>query len=234
MTPPALAAWQMLSSPQVTVAFGRLGFSWVIVDLEHASLSVQETEHIFIAARSVGLAPYARLPSADPYMARRLLDAGAVGLLVPVVEDRKAFDDFARHCFYPPRGCRGLGLVAANHWGEDLETSFHKFQPRLIAQIETKQGALNAETIMDSPFLWGVMIGPYDLSASLHKPGQFNDPDFLQYKDRVFKAATQCQKKRGFHQVIPDNQALEKVIQEGYDFIAYGTDIVAMRHALKI
>lgn len=230
---PILAAWQQLGCPQVTIAMASLGFDWVVVDLEHTSITTQEAESIFIAAERHQAKPFVRLPSADPYLARRMLDAGAKGLFVPVVENRENFDAFAKHCFFPPKGRRGLGLVRANLWGEELKNYFDEFKPIIIAQIETKQGAENIESILESPFLDGIMIGPYDLSADLGSPGDFEDSRFKKYCKAILASARKDSKMIGYHQVQPVLEELKKRIDEGYDFLAYGTDIVAMRHALK-
>lgn len=230
---PFLAGWQQLPSPQVTVAMANMGFDWIVVDLEHASITTQEAEVVFIAAERYQCLPYVRMPSADPYLARRMLDAGAQGIILPVVEDREAFDQFACHCHFPPKGKRGLGLVRANLWGEKLKEYFETFQPRIIAQIETKRGAQNIENILKSEFLDGIMVGPYDLSASLGKAGQFDDPEFLELVGYILKTAKARNKMIGYHQVQPDLSELKQRQTEGYNFIAYGTDIVALRHALK-
>ncbi len=230
---PIIAAWQQLASPQVTIAMASMGFDWIVVDIEHSSITTQEAEAIFIAAERHNAKPFVRLPSADPYLARRLLDAGAVGILVPVVESKDAFDDFAQHCFFPPKGRRGLGLVRANSWGQNLKEYFNEFKPTLIAQIETKTGAENIVDIVSSPFLDGIMIGPYDLSASLGTPGQFDDKPFKDICSFVTAEAKNRKKMIGYHQVEPNSEMLQKRIEEGYDFIAYGTDIVALRYSLQ-
>lgn len=227
------AAWQQLASPQVTIAMASMGFDWIVVDLEHSSITTQEAEAIFIAAERHSVKPFVRLLSADPYLARRLLDAGAVGLFVPVVESRKTFDDFAEHCFFPSRGKRGLGLMRANSWGQNLERYFNEFRPTIIAQIETKKGAENIADIVSSEFLDGIMIGPYDLSASLGTPGQFDNEAFKDICISVTAEAKNHKKMVGYHQVEPNLKILRKCIKDGYDFIAYGTDIVALRHALQ-
>lgn len=229
---PKLAAWQQLPSPQATVAITSLGFDWLIVDLEHSSITTKDAELIFIAAEKNGTKPLARLPSANPYLARRLLDAGATGLLVPVVESLEGLDELAKHCFFPPKGKRGLGLVRANMWGKDLDEYFNNFKPLIIAQIETKTGADNISNISTSEFLDGIMIGPYDLSASLGKPGQFEDEGFKQICKNILNEAKKNKKLIGFHQVEPKLDLLKQRIDEGYDFVAYGTDFVALRHAL--
>lgn len=228
-----LAAWQQLPSPQVTLAMASLGFDWIVVDLEHTSITTQEAEVIFMVARGCQCKSYVRLPSADPYLGRRLLDGGAQGIIVPVVEDREAFDKFAMHCRFPPEGKRGLGLMSANLWGDRLKDYFENFRPTIIAQIETKTGAQDIEKIVKSDFLDGIMVGPYDLSASLGKAGQFEDPEFLKWVALILKVAKAHNKFIGYHQVEPNHVQLKKRQEEGYDFIAYGTDIIAMRQALR-
>lgn len=227
------AAWQQLASPQATIAMISIGFDWIVVDLEHSSITTQEAEAIFIAAERHNAKPFVRLPSADPYLARRLLDAGVGGLFVPVVETREEFDDFAQYCFFPPKGKRGLGLTRANSWGKNLEKYFHEFKPVIIAQIETKKGAENITDIVSSEFLDGIMIGPYDLSASLGTPGQFDNKTFKDICASVTAKAKNHKKMVGYHQVEPNQEELQKRIEEDYDFIAYGTDIVALRYALQ-
>lgn len=230
---PLLAAWQQLDSIESTIAMASLGFDWVVVDLEHTAITTSGAENIFIAAERHGAKPFARLPAADPYLARRLLDVGSQGLLVPVVETRELFDRFAEHCFFPPKGKRGLGLVRANDWGKELKEYFKNFKPIIIAQIETKKGAEEIESILDSPFLDGIMIGPYDLSASLGHPGQFDVPNFDRLCASILQKARDKNKLIGFHQVEPKPELLKKRSEEGYDFVAYGTDIVALRYALE-
>ncbi|KAB8028029.1 HpcH/HpaI aldolase family protein [Fluviispira multicolorata] len=227
------AAWQQLPSSQITIAMASLGFSWIVVDLEHSSISINEAELIFIAAERHNCKPFVRLPSADPYLARRLLDIGAVGIIIPVVEARDVFDEFAQHCFFPPKGKRGVGLVRANNWGTHFEKYFYDFNPIIIAQIETLKGEKNITSILQSPFINGIMIGPYDLSADLQIPGKFDDPKFCSICDNIFKETRKHNKLIGYHQVNPNNEELKMKISIGYDFIVYSTDIIAMRHGLQ-
>jgi len=124
---PILAAWQQLPSLQSTMAMASMGFDWIVVDLEHTSTTTQEAEAIFNMAQRYNCSPYVRMPSADPYLARRLLDAGANGIILPVVENRDGFDEFAQHCYFPPIGKRGVGLVNANLWGDILTDYVENF-----------------------------------------------------------------------------------------------------------
>lgn len=230
---PCIGAWQMTNSTTMTAIMASQGVHWLVVDLEHSTISDADAESAFIVAERYGTTPLVRLPNADPYRARRLLDAGAQGLLIPTVEDADAFAEFASHCFYPPDGCRGLGLMRVNLWGRDLEGYFSNFRPILVPQIETLRGVERLEDILKVPGVEAIFIGPYDLSASLGIPGQFEDPSFREVLGRIHEACAAAGKHAGIHQVDPDLSKLRQRIEEGYSFIAYGTDTIAVNWALK-
>ncbi|OFX08842.1 MAG: hypothetical protein A2516_08815 [Alphaproteobacteria bacterium RIFOXYD12_FULL_60_8] len=206
------------------------GFHWLAVDLEHSTISLEQAETCFIAAERHGVAPLARLSSADPFMGRRLLDAGALGLLVPVVEDAAAFAAFAQHCFYT--GKRGAGLSRCNGYGDDFDAYYQGFRPLLIPQVETRKGVEAALSLAAMPEVDALFLGPYDLSADLGTPGDFTTPAFRQMAEKVRQACAAHGKALGIHQVKPVAKELKARVAEGYRFIAYSTDIIAMRAAL--
>jgi 2-keto-3-deoxy-L-rhamnonate aldolase RhmA len=193
-------------------------------------MSLDQTEACFIAAERHGVAALARLPVADPFLARRLLDAGAAGLLVPVVESADEFADFAEHCSYKDR--RGAGLSRCNAYGDDFEAYYHNFRPLLIPQVETLKGVEAAASLAAMAEIDGIFLGPYDLSADLGTPGDFTTKAF---KEAALKVRQACEKNRkalGIHQVEPNAVELKERVAEGYLMIAYATDIIAMRNAL--
>jgi len=186
-----------------------------------------------MAIERYNVAPIVRLPSADPYLARRLLDLGALGFIVPVVESAPVFSDFLSHCLYPPKGRRGVGLSRANVWGEDFDDYFSGFEPVLIPQIETKKGAENVAEIVALDCVDGLFIGPYDLSADLDKPGDFESLEYNNARGVIRDACIDHGKLAGIHQVAPNIDELMIRRQEGYKFIAFGTDLIAMRYAFQ-
>lgn len=206
------------------------GFHWAAVDLEHGTMTLDQTEACFIAIERHGVAPFARLPCADPYMGRRLLDAGAAGLLVPAVEEAEAFVEFTQHCLYS--GKRGAGLSRCNNYGDDFDAYFNDYRPILIPQVETKKGVEAAASLAAIAEVDGLFLGPYDLSADLGTPGDFTTEDFIQAAAKVRQACEENGKAIGIHQVNPDAAELKARVAEGYRLIAYTTDIIAMRSAL--
>jgi len=229
-----VGGWLTVLSPVIAEAMASTGFHWVAIDMEHAPMSEGDVQGVFTAIEHCGAAPLARLPEADPYLARRLLDAGVHGLIVPVVESASAFQAFSRHCLYPPAGCRGVGLSRCNGWGASFDDYMDGFSPVLVPQIETVAGVEAAADIVALAEVDALFLGPYDLSASLGRRGDFSTPTFEGAVSAVRKTCTDHGKAAGIHQVEPDADALGARIEEGFGFIAYGTDMIAMRSALKL
>lgn len=229
---PVIGTWLGIPHPVAAEAMASMGFAWQAIDMEHAGASVDQALACFIAAERHGCVPFARLPSADPYLARRLLDGGAQGIIVPVVQSATDWAEFARHCLYPPQGRRGMGLSRCNRWGDDFQSYADTFQPFLVPQIETAAGAAEAAAIAARPDVDALFIGPYDLSADLGHAGDFTRPAFHEAISTIRAACTATGKPCGIHQVAPRLDELQERLDAGFRFIAYGTDVIAMRTAL--
>jgi 2-dehydro-3-deoxyglucarate aldolase len=228
-----IGGWLGTGSVMIAEAVASCGFDWVAIDMEHGTASVDHAAGIFAALQNQGAGSLVRLPSADPYLARRLLDTGADGLIVPVVESAESFQDFSQHCLYPPAGKRGVGLSRCNLWGDQFEDYFKNFSPVLIPQIETVKGANNAVSIAALEEVDGLFIGPYDLSADYGIPGKLTDDRLKTSIAKVKDACAANGKAFGGHQVPPDMAALQSMIDEGFRLIAYSTDTIAMRHVFS-
>jgi len=228
-----IGGWLGTESVLVAEALASCGFDWVAIDMEHGTAGVEHAANIFTAIQNQGASSLVRLPSADPYLARRLLDAGVDGLIIPVVEDVAEFSKFSQHCLYPDAGTRGVGLARCNLWGDTFDDYFENFSPVLIPQIETAKGATNADAVAALPEVDGLFIGPYDLSADLGVAGQLTSPMLAESIAKVNAACAVHGKAFGCHQVPPDMAALQSKIDEGFRFIAFATDLGAMRHAFS-
>jgi 2-keto-3-deoxy-L-rhamnonate aldolase RhmA len=227
-----LGTWHSVRSIELAEAVAALGFDWIAIDMEHGAADVAYAEHAFIAFERHGVAPFVRMPEADPILARRLLDVGAHGLLVPVVEDAGRFAEFARHCFYPPDGRRGVALGRFNRWGDDFAVYMREFRPVLVPMIETRKGVAAADALAALPYVDALFFGPYDLSADLGDAGNFTTPAFHAALESVKASCAKHGKAAGGHQVAPVLTDLKARIAEGFRFLAFGTDVNAMRYAL--
>jgi len=229
----SIGAWLQIPSTLSVQAMCQLGFDWIAIDMEHGSTAVSDAEQLFAIARSFDIDPLVRLPTADPVVARKLLDFGAAGFIVAGVEDAVAFSEFIQHCYYPPKGRRGVGLAAANDWGRTFDDYMEFFRPVIVPQIESVKGVEAAADLAGLPDVDALFLGPYDLSASIGVPGDFESGTFKEMVNRVLSACRENKVASGVHQVDLSPAQLEARIAEGHRFIAYGTDILAIRKGLS-
>lgn len=228
---PSIGAWMTVNSPEMAEVMACCGFDWLAVDLEHSAIGLPEAVSAFTFAERRGVVPLARLPSADPYLARRLLDSGAQGLIVPVVEDPAVFRAFLDHLFYPPKGRRGVGLSRANAYGLKFDSYLGNFAPLIVPQIETAAGVAASPALAAMDEVDALFLGPYDLSATLGVPGEFGAASFVEALATVRHACDENGVAAGIHQVKPATEELRARIVDGFRFIAYGTDAQAVRYA---
>lgn len=225
-----MGAWLTIGHHQVAEALCSTGFyQWLAIDVEHSSPSYDQATAIFAVCDKYNVAPLVRVLGRDPYQARKYLDMGAHGIIIPVVEDTSDFDEYLSHLFYPPKGKRGVCLYRMNEWGDKFEDYISNFSPIIIPQIETLKGAKNAEEIMKHPEVDACFVGPYDLSGSLKQPGQFDTDEFKEACKKIEDACKEANKPLGLHVVDPDPDLLALKVKENYKFIAFGTDMICMR-----
>jgi 2-dehydro-3-deoxyglucarate aldolase len=118
---PALGSWMQIGHPACAEILARLGFDWVCVDLEHGAIDLETMANIFRTLEAYDCVPVARLPWADPIWIQRSLDAGARGLIIPMVNTPEQAELAIRESKYPPMGQRGYGYSRANRHGLDFD-----------------------------------------------------------------------------------------------------------------
>ena len=133
--------------------------------------------------------PLARLKKPDKFEARFVLDYGAAGIIIPMIETRQQLEEIVNEIIWPPGGKRGVGFCNANGYGEHFnEYSKEANKPFIIAMIENKVALENIDDILATKNLDAIIIGPYDLSASLGVTGDFSNKNFLNIKIIFLKA----------------------------------------------
>lgn len=225
-TTPTLGAWITLSDPKIAEIFGTAGFDWVLVDLEHSSISETTAElHIRMLAVSSTLA-LCRPTTRSVDQMRRMMDAGADGFILPMTHGPEDIDHAVAATRFPPFGKRGMGLHAANQYGHFFDTYYEQqhHHPILIAQIEDSEGIDNLDTIAAHEACDGIFMGPFDLSLSLGCPGAFDDPRFIEAVQNVEAIAQRHHKPLGIHVIDPTRQAVEDAIGKGYQFLSCSLD----------
>jgi 2-dehydro-3-deoxyglucarate aldolase len=222
--------------PHASVAeiMGQGGYDWVAVDLEHGSISVHQLPDLFRALELGGTLPLARLAQGQVKDCKQALDAGAGGVIVPMVESAEQLLAVRNACRWPPAGTRGVGFSRANLFGLNFETYKNEAQaPLLVAMIEHVRAVKNVEAISAVDGLDAILIGPYDLSASMGLTGQFEAAEFVQAIGQIRAAAQRAGLPCGVHVVNPSPQDLQERLEQGFQFIAYGTDALFLAHGSK-
>lgn len=224
-----VGTWLQLPSPDVAELMARAGYDWVAVDMEHGSFGRSGLPEVFRAIECGGAAPFARLPEATKTHIKSALEAGAQGLIFPMIESREQLDDAIDWALYPSHGGqRGVGYCRANVFGKDFDRYMDGVSKELllVAQIEHIRAVENLDAILTHPRLDAIMVGPYDLSGSMGLTAQFDHPDFKAAMQRIHEACRKHKAVMGLHIVQPDPEGLAARIAEGCRFIAYGIDSV--------
>lgn len=218
-----------LSSPEVVEVLCGAGFDWLFLEAEHAPVSPQALQHMMIAARDVPCV--VRLPNHDEIWVKRALDMGAAGVIVPQVNTAAQARDLVRFAKYAPAGARGVGVSRAHGYGYAVADYIARANQdtAVIVQAEHIDAVRNIEAITDVPGLDAVLIGPYDLSASMGKMGQVNDPEVVAAFDTVATTARRKNLKLGFFGVSAD--AVKTRVAEGFTLIAAGVDTMLLGQA---
>ncbi len=208
-------------------AAANAGFDWICVDLEHTTIDLDQLGNLLAVARARGIGALVRVSSLDSTLIKRVMDAGSTGIIVPMVNTPAQAKEAYESMQYPPTGKRGVGLSTAQGFGAHFQqyTTWLKENAVLIVQIEHHEAIKNLEEILSQAGVDGFFVGPYDLSASLGKPGDFENPRFLSAMSEIEKIQSKSTKARGIHVVEPDVLQVQKAITNGYDFIAYSFEM---------
>lgn len=230
---PSVGSW--IASAHVSVAeiLAGAGFEWIAVDMEHTNVTLSDLPALFAAMENGGAAPLVRLPENDPSFARRVMDTGARGVIVPMVNSRKDAERVVEAVKYSPQGKRGVGIARAHGYGRNFKEYVKKSNDDVlvVVQIEHIDAVKNAEAIFSVPGVDAYMIGPYDMSGSLGIPGQLNHPKVEEAKAKVLKIAKARRVVPGIHLVHPSEAEFESVLKLGYRFIALSSDILLLKDA---
>ena len=227
----SIGSWMHLPSTDVAEMMGDAGFDWVAVDMEHGSISHQTLPDLFRAISLGGTRPYCRIRLPEPDLAVQALEAGAEGIIIPNIEDAYQLREIKHRMTYPPTGLRGVGFNRANGYGKYF-SNYLMLKPVIVPMIENVTAIPELGHICNEG-VDAVMIGPYDLSASLGKPGDFNSNSFQQALATIMGLCKKYNTPRGIHVVEPDNELLQARIEQGFKFIAYSSDAVMLQAQLR-
>jgi 2-keto-3-deoxy-L-rhamnonate aldolase RhmA len=204
------------------------GFDWLFIDLEHSSLSVEQASDMCSAALVAGITPFVRVTAQAHHHSTRLLDTGALGVIVPDVDTPEQAEQVVRNCRYPPLGKRSIPSAVPQLLFEPTPSremmALLNQEVMLVVMLESPLAIRNADAIAAVDGIDAIIIGSSDLSARSGVPGDFNAP-VMQESFAAMQAAAERHGKIPGFAGIGDEKAQLRYISQGARFVQCGTDI---------
>ena len=222
----SIGSWLTIPHQSVVEILSTAGFEWLTIDMEHASISIETIMNLIGHIQGNGMQALVRVSKNEEVAVKRVLDAGADGVIVPMIrnkEDAKMAVNFVK---YPPIGKRGVGLNRAQKYGTSFDSykEWVKNEVVVIAQIEHIDAVNNLEEIFSVSGIDGIIVGPYDLSASMGYPGEYDREDVRLALLRIDEVAKKLDKPLGFHVIDSNHLKTIEKINQGYSFLAFSLD----------
>lgn len=223
-----LGSWLALGDENIAEIMAQAGFDWLVIDMEHSALSISQVLRLIRIIQLCGTSALVRVSSNDGVLIKRVMDSGADGVIVPMVNSRDNARAAVDAVHYPPKGKRGVGLWRAQGYGHSFEEYKERLSKKsiIIIQIEHIEAVNNLDEIFEETDVDAFIIGPYDLSASLGVPGDFEHPSVTAALEKVQRFVLKNNITAGFHSVAAEPELVKKRHDEGYRFIAYSTDFL--------
>jgi len=216
-----------LAAPEITEILVDSGYDWLFIDMEHAPLEVKDVQRI-LQAGGDAIAGIIRLPSNDPVWIKKALDIDPAGIMLPMVNSAEDARNAVRWSKYPPQGTRSVGVGRVHHYGAKLQQTIDTINEAtaIVVQVEHIQAVKNIEEIVAVEGVDAILIGPYDLSASMGIPGKVSDPSVLAAIDRVREACQKKGKPLGIFTASIDYA--RQCARNGFSLIAVSTDTLML------
>lgn len=224
------AGWVSYSNPSISETFARAGFDFIAIDIEHSTISLEQGNRIIAACQSHGVPCLPRPVSHSNDYIKPLLESGADGLLIQMVNNKNELENLINDIKYPPVGKRSYGVSRAQTYGFDFDEYIQNWNDTssFIIQIESIEGVENIEDLVTHPEVDGVMIGPYDISGSLGVPGQVDHVKVIEASMKVIESCKKHGKSCGTQLNDPNQNNVKKLFDLGYTYAILGSDLFVL------
>jgi 2-dehydro-3-deoxyglucarate aldolase len=232
-----IGSWINTASPVAAEIMSAAGFDFLVVDAEHSAVDMKDAQQLFqaIKAGNPSCTPMVRMPGNMYQDTKRYLDAGAMGVIAPLITTKEEAELLVRSVKYPPEGDRGVGYGRSHGYG----FAFNEYMARaneetfVCVQIEHIDAVNNIDEIFSVKGIDAAFIGPYDLSASMDITAQFDHPKYVNAIQQILTKSREHNIIAGIHVVQPDTQEVKRRIEEGFSMIAYSLDITMLGKACR-
>jgi 2-dehydro-3-deoxyglucarate aldolase len=231
----SIGSWLTMGHQSVAEIMAGSGFEWIAIDMEHSVIEFQNAQNLIAHIKSRGIQALVRVSKNEEVVIKRVMDAGADGVIVPMINSKQDAEQAVNFVYYPPKGKRGVGLARAQQYGTGFE-EYKKWlneEAIVIAQIEHIKAVENIDEILLTTGIDGIIIGPYDLSGSMGTPGDYERDEVKGAIKRVEEACKKHKKALGFHVILPEYEKLNEKIKAGYSFLAFSIDFYFLGNKIK-
>lgn len=224
------AGWVSYDHPSITETFARAGFDFIAIDMEHGTISLEQAQRIIAASQSEGVPCFPRPVSHSNDWIKPLLESGADGMIVQMVNTPEEVQTLINHFKYPPGGKRSYGVNRAQAYGFDFDAYINSWNDTssFIIQVESIQAVENIDKLLAFDEIDGVMVGPYDISGSLGVPGQTSHPLVIEASRKVIKACERFGKSCGTQVADTTKESVEALFNLGYTYAILGSDLFVL------
>lgn len=220
----SVGAWLSLGNVHIAELIANAGFDWVVLDLQHGLLDYADLLRMLPAISTTDTTPLVRVSGNNLPEINKALDAGAMGVIVPLVNTAEQAAAAVSACRYPPDGTRSFGPTRAALYGGRGYAAEANGQIACIAMIETQEGLDNLEAIVATPGLGAIYVGPADLALSLGLParGDTDEPRHLAAVEKILAACKRQGVPAGIH--TGGLEWSRRRLAMGFDFVTLGSD----------
>ncbi len=231
----AINGWLQIPNSFTAELMANQNWDSLTLDMQHGVIDYPNAVGMLQAISSTKVVPMARVNWNEPGQIMKILDAGAYGIICPMVSNKKEAENFVKACMYPPSGYRSYGPIRGLVYGgpdyaDEANNEILKF-----AMIETKESLENLDEIMKTPGLDGIYIGPADLSLAIGEKPSFDKPE----GDPVYEVIMKILESAKRHKIVAGIQNgqpeyAEKMIKKGFQLVTIGSDQRYMTAASKL
>jgi 2-dehydro-3-deoxyglucarate aldolase len=223
-----IGSWLTIGHPAIAEIISNYSFDWLTIDIEHNLFDPSQIRSLISIIQSKDKAALVRVSKNEEVVIKHVLDAGADGVIVPMVSSKEDAQKAVEFVHYPPFGKRGVGLSRAQNYGEGFDSykEWLKESVVIVAQIEHIDGIRNLKDIISTPGIDAVIVGPYDLSGSLGFPGEYQRAEVIEALKSLERICMEHNFPMGYHVVPPSSELFSQTKEKGYKFIALCTDFL--------
>jgi 2-dehydro-3-deoxyglucarate aldolase len=219
--------WVSYREPAIAETFANAGLDFIAIDMEHTTITTDEANRIITGVQSEGVVCLPRPVSHNNDYIKPMLDAGADGMIIPMVNTRAEAEEQVRLQKFPPLGQRSFGVNRAHGYGFEFKPYINTWNDSgiFMIQVESITAVKNIEELVKVPELDAVMVGPYDISGSLGVPGETNHPKVREAAKRVVEVCAEAGISCMTQIADVQKDAVEDAFDQGYTAVILGSDL---------